>query len=57
MPGETFKNERRPDKTAGVGGFCAWKLCFVLIFLWFVSFHQGKEMNEQGTIGFYIVSN
>jgi len=27
----------------------AEKHCFVLIFLWFVSFHQGKEMNVQLT--------
>jgi hypothetical protein len=39
--------ERWSDKTAGVRLESAWKHYFVLIFLWLLSFHQGKKMNKR----------
>ena len=44
---QLIENECWPDKTAGVWWESAWKHCFVLIFLWLLSFHQGKESNNQ----------
>jgi hypothetical protein len=44
------KKECWPDKTAGVRWPSAWKHCFVLIFLWLLSFYQGKESNNRETI-------
>ena len=47
-----IKEERWPVRTPGVRRPCGGKDCSDLIFLCFVSFHQGKEMKDIRCRGF-----